>query len=55
MVLKLIRHVHAGIHPELEIGAYLTDRGFENCAPMLGQVTRADTTGEPYALMVLQG
>ncbi|WP_150302758.1 maltose alpha-D-glucosyltransferase [Pseudomonas saliphila] len=55
MVLKLIRHLHPGIHPELEIGAYLTDRGFENCAPMLGQVTRTDPSGEPYALMVVQG
>ncbi|QJD60520.1 maltose alpha-D-glucosyltransferase [Pseudomonas sp. gcc21] len=55
MVLKLIRHLHAGIHPELEMGAYLTDHGFENCAPMLGQVTRTDPSGESYALMVLQG
>ena len=54
MVLKLIRHLHPGVHPELEIGSYLTDRGFENCAQMLGQVTRTDSTGESYALMVLQ-
>ncbi len=55
MVLKLIRHVHQGIHPELEMGAYLTRQGFEHCAPMLGEVRRVDNTGETHALMVLQG
>jgi maltose alpha-D-glucosyltransferase / alpha-amylase len=55
MVLKLIRHVHAGVHPELEMGAFLTRAGFANCAPVLGEVRRIDETGEPFALMVLQG
>ncbi|HDZ56073.1 MAG TPA: maltose alpha-D-glucosyltransferase [Pseudomonas xinjiangensis] len=55
MVLKLIRHVHAGIHPELEMGSYLTAQGFAHCAPVLGEVKRVDQNGETYALMVLQG
>ncbi len=55
MVLKLIRQVRPGIHPELEVGAFLTGKGFTHCAPLLGHVQRIGEDGEPWALMVLQG
>lgn len=55
MVLKLIRRVFPGVHPELEVGGFLTERGFGHIAPVLGEVRRMDTDGETYALMILQG
>jgi maltose alpha-D-glucosyltransferase/alpha-amylase len=54
MVLKLVRRVFAGIHPEAEMGGFLTAHGFANTAPLLGEVRRVDTNGVPHTLMVLQ-
>jgi maltose alpha-D-glucosyltransferase/alpha-amylase len=42
LVLKLIRKVASGVHPELEMSAYLTEAGFENISPLLGSVIRRD-------------
>ncbi|SHL82089.1 putative maltokinase [Phytopseudomonas punonensis] len=54
-VLKLVRRVLPGIHPEAEIGGYLTAAGFEHIAPLLGEVRRVDEGGVPHTLMILQG
>jgi maltose alpha-D-glucosyltransferase/alpha-amylase len=54
-ILKIIRKVAAGIHPEAEMGRYLTENGFANVAPMLGEVTRVAADGTPYVLCVVQG
>jgi len=53
-ILKLIRRVAPGLHPEAEMGRYLTERGFANTAPLLGEVTRVDKQGQPRVLAVLQ-
>ena len=55
LVLKLIRRVNAGIHPELEMSAYLTAAGFANISPLLGWVSRVDGAGQPHLLMIAQG
>jgi len=55
MVLKMIRRVSGGIHPELEMGAYLTAAGFANISPLLGAVSRVDEQGTPHLLMIAQG
>ncbi|VVP87047.1 1,4-alpha-glucan branching enzyme GlgB [Pseudomonas fluorescens] len=55
LVLKLIRRVNPGIHPELEMSAYLTAAGFANISPLLGWVSRVDNQGEPHLLMIAQG
>ncbi|MGE8064742.1 maltose alpha-D-glucosyltransferase [Pseudomonas sp. NPDC089569] len=55
LVLKLIRKVAAGIHPELEMSAYLTNAGFSNISPLLGAVIRRDAQGEDNLLMIAQG
>ncbi|WP_373186896.1 maltose alpha-D-glucosyltransferase [Halopseudomonas sp.] len=55
MMLKVIRRVMPGIHPEAEMGGYLTEAGFANIAPLLGEVRRVGEGGEPHTLMVLQG
>ncbi|MCV4289245.1 maltose alpha-D-glucosyltransferase [Pseudomonas capsici] len=55
LVLKMIRKVSAGTHPELEMGAYLTNAGYRNISPLLGAVTRIGNDGQPHLLMIAQG
>ncbi|MCQ6257279.1 maltose alpha-D-glucosyltransferase [Pseudomonas sp. Q11] len=55
LVLKLIRKVASGVHPELEMSAYLTAAGFSNISPLLGSVIRRDSEGEEALLMIAQG
>ncbi|RBJ85562.1 maltose alpha-D-glucosyltransferase [Pseudomonas sp. MWU12-2534b] len=55
LVLKLLRRVSAGVHPELEMGAFLTAAGFAHISPLLGAVLRRDAQGEDHLLMIAQG
>ena len=55
LVLKLIRRVNGGVHPELEMGAFLTAAGFANISPLLGWLNRVDASGEPCLLAIAQG
>ncbi|MGH7040813.1 MAG: maltose alpha-D-glucosyltransferase, partial [Acetobacteraceae bacterium] len=54
-VVKLIRRVAPGIHPEAEMTRFLTDRGFSNTATLLGEVVRVDGQGTPHSLILVQG
>jgi len=54
-VLKLVRRLSGGLHPEAEMTRYLTSQGYPHCAPLLGEVVRTDADGEPRTLMLLQG
>jgi maltose alpha-D-glucosyltransferase / alpha-amylase len=56
MIFKALRRIEPGIHPELEIGRFLTDvASFTNAPPLLGSVELRDEGGQPTALGVLQG
>ncbi len=56
MILKVFRRLETGVHPEIEIGRYLTDvAGFGNAPPLLGSMELIDHEGTPTALAVLQG
>ncbi len=55
VVLKIVRKVLAGRHPEAEMTGYLTERGFANIAPLLGEVVRYDDGGTPHTIMLAQG
>jgi len=56
MILKAYRRVEPGIHPELEIGRFLTDvAGYQNTPPLLGAVELIAADGTPMALAVLCG
>ena len=55
VVLKLIRRVNPGIHPELEMSAYLTAAGFANISPLLAWVSRVDAQEQSHLLMIAQG
>jgi maltose alpha-D-glucosyltransferase/alpha-amylase len=37
------------------MGRYLTERGFANTAPLLGEVTRFDRDGTPHTMVLVQG
>ncbi|HVJ31697.1 MAG TPA: maltose alpha-D-glucosyltransferase [Terriglobia bacterium] len=49
-LVKLLRRVAGGIHPEAEMGRFLAAKGFKNTAALLGEVKRVDASGEPYTL-----
>ena len=55
MVLKLLRRVVGGIHPEAEMSRVLTERGFDATPPMLGEVAHIGADGERRTLIVVQG
>jgi maltose alpha-D-glucosyltransferase/alpha-amylase len=54
-MLKLIRHVFEGVHPEVEMTRYLTEVGYTHSAPLLGEVARTDAEGHRYTLVIVQG
>src|SRR5207237_1146264 len=53
-VLKLLRKVETGPHPEAEMTRALTERGFQNTPALLGEVARIDAEGRRSTLMVMQ-
>ena len=55
VVLKLVRRVLAGVHPEAEMTGYLTERGFGNTAPLFGEVVRMSADGTPHTVGLAQG
>lgn len=52
-VLKLVRHVVPGEHPEAEMTRYLTRAGYANSADLLGELARVDADGRPCTLALL--
>ncbi|WP_426955842.1 maltose alpha-D-glucosyltransferase [Muricoccus radiodurans] len=55
VVLKVLRKLAPGIHPEAEMTRHLTALGFQNIAPLLGEAVRTGKDGTPVTLMLLQG
>ncbi|CAN5200123.1 maltose alpha-D-glucosyltransferase [soil metagenome] len=53
-MLKLVRKINPGIHPEAEMTRHLSRLGFRNTATLLGEVVRVDAQGEPSTLMLIQ-
>ena len=54
-VLKLVRRLIGGIHPEAEMSRHLTEIGYANTAPLYGEVVRVDPQQVPHTLALLQG
>jgi maltose alpha-D-glucosyltransferase/alpha-amylase len=54
-VLKLVRRLIGGVHPEAEMSRRLTEIGYANTAPLYGEVVRVDPHGVPHTLALLQG
>jgi maltose alpha-D-glucosyltransferase / alpha-amylase len=54
-VLKLVRRVLLGIHPETEMTRHLTEQGFANTAPLLGEVLHVAPDGASHTMIIVQG
>jgi maltose alpha-D-glucosyltransferase/alpha-amylase len=55
VIVKLLRRIEPGIHPEAEMGRYLAEQGYRNSSPALGEIRRVAADGEPRTLGVVQG
>ncbi|WP_372619418.1 maltose alpha-D-glucosyltransferase [Falsiroseomonas sp.] len=53
VVLKLLRHLHPGLHPEAEMARHLTEAGYTGMPALLGEVVRCDPDGTQHTLMLL--
>ena len=54
-MLKILRRLNEGIHPESEMTRYLTGKSFAHTAPLLGEVVRASEDGKPTTFAIIQG
>ncbi len=55
LVMKIVRRVAAGVHPEGEMTRYLTEQGYANSAPLFGELVRVDADGTPNTFGLVQG
>ena len=54
LILKLYRLLEPGLNPDLEIGVFLADVGFEDTPALAGSMTWEPDDGEPAAAAMLQ-
>ncbi|OWW19306.1 hypothetical protein AYR66_07125 [Noviherbaspirillum denitrificans] len=54
MVLKVIRRLLPGVHPEAEMGRHLTSLGYANAPRMYGEVARIGTDGTRHTMIMVQ-
>ncbi|WFU04439.1 maltose alpha-D-glucosyltransferase (plasmid) [Rhizobium sp. CB3171] len=55
VIIKLIRHIFPGMHPEVEMTRFLTRAGYDHTAPFLGEVAHTDSGGRRSTLLIVQG
>lgn len=55
LVLKIFRRLQPGIHPDLEVGRFLTERGFAHVPPVAGFLEYRPHRGVPTTVAILQG
>jgi maltose alpha-D-glucosyltransferase / alpha-amylase len=53
-ILKLFRRLQDGINPDLEIGRFLTEKGFAHIPPVAGALEYQTDRKEPNTLAILQ-
>jgi len=54
LILKVFRRLEAGIHPDLEVGKYLTARNFDHTPPVAGALEYRRPGSEPITLGLFQ-
>lgn len=54
IVLKLVRRVTHGVHPEAEMSRHLTRIGYRNTAALAGEVVHVDPDGASHTVAILQ-
>jgi len=55
VMLKVFRRLSSGEHPEAEMSRLLTERGFANSAPLMGEIVHVSPDGTQQVLAVVQG
>jgi maltose alpha-D-glucosyltransferase / alpha-amylase len=56
LVLKALRRIMPGQHPELEVGRFLTEvADYRNTPPLYGSIEHVGADGTPSALVIVQG
>ncbi len=53
IMIKLLRHIVPGEHPEVEMTRRLTQAGYTNASVLLGEVLRINADGTPHTLAVV--
>jgi len=53
IMLKLLRHVVPGVHPEAEMSRHLTQAGYRNAPELLGEILRINADGMPHTLALV--
>jgi maltose alpha-D-glucosyltransferase / alpha-amylase len=51
--MKLFRKLEPGVNPDLEIGRFLTDRGFKNAPRLAGAIEYVRGRGQPITLAIV--
>jgi maltose alpha-D-glucosyltransferase/alpha-amylase len=54
LIMKMFRRVEAGVNPDIEVGAFLTSRGFSRVPALLGSMTYQPADGEAASVVMLQ-
>jgi maltose alpha-D-glucosyltransferase/alpha-amylase len=54
-ILKLFRRLAEGVNPDLELGRFLTEQGFDHSPPVAGAVEYRKGRQEPVTLAILHG
>ena len=54
-ILKLFRRLQEGTNPDLEIGRFLTDKGFSHIPPVAGALEYRSGRQKPQTIGILQG
>jgi maltose alpha-D-glucosyltransferase/alpha-amylase len=55
LVLKLLRRLGSGRHPEGEMSRFLTEKGFDGTPPLFGEMLRVAANGDTATVVILQG
>ena len=53
-VMKILRRVQAGRHPQTEMTRYLTEHGYANSPALFGEMVRVDADGTPQTLLIAE-
>jgi maltose alpha-D-glucosyltransferase/alpha-amylase len=54
LILKIFRKLEPGLNPDVEMGMYLTNRGFRNTPALAGQITYVRPRKDPAYAAILQ-
>jgi maltose alpha-D-glucosyltransferase/alpha-amylase len=55
LILKLFRRLNPGVNPDLEIGRFLTQKGFPNVPPLVGALEYSAQNHEGLSLAIVLG